>query len=513
MLSEATAVAASHLGTRPGQSRIDVAPVAPPPHRLRDFGWRLGPAVAPRIDRHRKLWNRDRPLQACLEPCPFNSHREPSSPPWSSTFANLRPFGQRARVLRQASRGGTTPTRRGPFEQLAGVSGQNARCALLGMPERSRYVRVAAVGEFRAHISLFHAQGYAERFPAMLAAMLAGAVALALAPRAGHAQAVTQGVRPDSQVATGLATTIAAQRAPQAIGVIGGTRLDAAPTPTLEEALQGQVAGVNVQQNNGGAPGGGVQVQIRGIASINSDAEPLYVIDGVILNNQTVDSGLNALTAAGPVPFAQDPEDNTPNRIADINPADIAHIEILKGPAASAIYGSKGAAGAILITTKRGTTRARSGISPAARARTCPPTHCRSGPFPHTRAPTRGGTDDAELSGDVPTALYSGDHNYQSQLFGGGECRARGISAFAVRPAAATISCRLWTSTTNGVLEGTGYRKEGARVNLATSLSPALTASTTLYYQHSLSVRGSPETTTTASRRTTCSRPHRPSST
>ncbi len=320
--------------------------------------------------------------------------------------------------------------------------------------------------------------------------MLAGAVALAVAPRVGRAQVAAQGVPPDSQVVTGLATTIAAQRAPQSIAVIGGTHLDAAPTPTLEEALQGQVAGVNVQQNNGGAPGGGVQVQIRGVASINSDAEPLYVIDGVILNNQTVDSGLNALTAAGPVPFAQDPEDNTPNRIADINPADIARIEVLKGPAASAIYGSKGAAGAILITTKRGTS-----ASPVwdltARAGTYLPANTlplRS--FPTYASANAWWHNDAELSGDLPTALYSGVHNYQSQLFGGGEMSGEGDLSVRGAPGRTNYFVSLLDKYDNGVLEGTGYQKEGARVNLSESLSPAVTASTTLYYQHSLSVRG-----------------------
>src|SRR5215472_4716862 len=181
----------------------------------------------------------------------------------------------------------------------------------------------------------------------LLAAVVALSTLAVAAPLVGTAQTP---VAPDSGIANGLVTTTDPQHATQAIGIVGDDRLTVAPTTTVEEALQGQVAGVVVEQNNGGAPGGGMQVQIRGVASINSVAAPLYVIDGVIANNETVNSGLNAVTWAGPMPLAQDVEDNSPNRIADINPADVERIEVLKGPAASAIYGSKGAAGALLIT-------------------------------------------------------------------------------------------------------------------------------------------------------------------
>src|SRR5262249_28118784 len=122
---------------------------------------------------------------------------------------------------------------------------------------------------------------------------------------------------------------------------------------TVENAIQAAIRGVFGQQNNGGAPGGGLQVQVRGITSIYANTSPLYVLDGVIVDNKTVELGINAITGVnGSV--ATSPDDNGGNRIAEINPEDIETMEVLKGASASAIYGSKASAGVIVITTKKG---------------------------------------------------------------------------------------------------------------------------------------------------------------
>jgi TonB-dependent starch-binding outer membrane protein SusC len=102
---------------------------------------------------------------------------------------------------------------------------------------------------------------------------------------------------------------------------------------TIEQAIQGRAAGVYVTQNTG-APGGGLSVNIRGINSISGSNEPLYVIDGVQIQGSTSPSGSNPLSS--------------------LNPADIESMEILQGPNATAIYGSRGTNGVVLITTKRG---------------------------------------------------------------------------------------------------------------------------------------------------------------
>lgn len=100
---------------------------------------------------------------------------------------------------------------------------------------------------------------------------------------------------------------------------------------SLDQALQGRVAGVQVTQNSG-APGGGISVSIRGINSLNGN-EPLYVIDGVAISGDS-DSNSSVLNS--------------------INPSDIVSIEVLKDASATAIYGSRASNGVILITTRQG---------------------------------------------------------------------------------------------------------------------------------------------------------------
>lgn len=106
---------------------------------------------------------------------------------------------------------------------------------------------------------------------------------------------------------------------------------------TIEQAIQGRAAGVYVTQNSG-QPGGGISVNIRGISSLGR-TQPLYVVDGVqIQSSEDVSFGSSSSS----------------NPLAGINPADIDDIQILQGPSATAIYGSRGTNGVIIVTTKRG---------------------------------------------------------------------------------------------------------------------------------------------------------------
>lgn len=106
---------------------------------------------------------------------------------------------------------------------------------------------------------------------------------------------------------------------------------------TVEQAIQGRAAGVYVTQNSG-EPGGGLSVNIRGVNSLNGTNQPLYVIDGVQITVQEIGSGL--LSSSSP--------------LAGLNPADIETMNILQGPSATSLYGSRGTNGVIVITTKRG---------------------------------------------------------------------------------------------------------------------------------------------------------------
>lgn len=115
------------------------------------------------------------------------------------------------------------------------------------------------------------------------------------------------------------------------------------PTNILQ-AMQGKLAGVNVTQNDG-APGAGISLRIRGSNSVLGGTEPLYVIDGVPYNN----------TNSGSTPeSAGDDEKQSLNALGFIDPNDIESIDILKDASATAIYGSRGANGVVLITTRKG---------------------------------------------------------------------------------------------------------------------------------------------------------------
>ena len=114
---------------------------------------------------------------------------------------------------------------------------------------------------------------------------------------------------------------------------VGAKEIERTVNTTVEQAIQGRAAGVYVTQNSG-QPGGGISVAVRGISTISGNTEPLYVIDGV------------QLQGGGTT--------NSSNPLAALNPSDIEDIQVLQGPSATAIYGSRATNGVLLITTKRG---------------------------------------------------------------------------------------------------------------------------------------------------------------
>ncbi|SVA31644.1 uncharacterized protein METZ01_LOCUS84498 [marine metagenome] len=159
-------------------------------------------------------------------------------------------------------------------------------------------------------------------------------------------------LRQDEVVVTGLVSTVKRRNAANAVASVSGDDLVNAPTQTLDQALSGQFAGVNIRRNSG-APGGGVNVNLRGQSTLTGSTQPLYVIDGVIVNNDANQSGIDVVTAATGAGSAR-PQGQPTNRIGDINPNDIESIEVLKGASAAAIYGAKASNGVIIIKTKRG---------------------------------------------------------------------------------------------------------------------------------------------------------------
>ncbi|MGN1232152.1 MAG: SusC/RagA family TonB-linked outer membrane protein [Candidatus Cryptobacteroides sp.] len=120
-------------------------------------------------------------------------------------------------------------------------------------------------------------------------------------------------------------------------------KVEAGQVATFDRLLQGKAAGVQVTTGSA-APGGAINIKIRGTSSFNGSSEPLYVVDGIILNPASQDVS-NPISSTG---------QESQNALTSISPNDIASMEILKDASATAIYGSLGANGVVLITTKSG---------------------------------------------------------------------------------------------------------------------------------------------------------------
>ena len=150
-------------------------------------------------------------------------------------------------------------------------------------------------------------------------------------------------------VITGLGTSIKRSNLANAVSTISGEELvGTTGQTTVDGALYGKLTGVNIVSSSG-APGGGVAMRLRGISSINGNNQPLFIVDGVYINNVEIPSGLRFASGAN-----RGNEENSSNRLADIDPNDIENIEVLKGASAAAIYGTRANAGVVIITTKRG---------------------------------------------------------------------------------------------------------------------------------------------------------------
>ncbi|MGH7589508.1 MAG: SusC/RagA family TonB-linked outer membrane protein [Gemmatimonadota bacterium] len=157
----------------------------------------------------------------------------------------------------------------------------------------------------------------------------------------------------DEIVVTGRATTVGRRNAAVSIATVSAQEIERVPAASVEKQLQGKVPGADIQKNSG-APGGGISVDLRGVSSIIGASEPLYVVDGVIVSNVAIPNNQVVVSAANVGSNTSVFQTDEVNRIADLNPNDIERIEILKGAAASSIYGSKASNGVILITTKTG---------------------------------------------------------------------------------------------------------------------------------------------------------------
>ncbi|WP_316812382.1 SusC/RagA family TonB-linked outer membrane protein [Pedobacter heparinus] len=140
-------------------------------------------------------------------------------------------------------------------------------------------------------------------------------------------------------VVTGTAIATSKRELGNAISTLSAKDLQSATATSVDQAMAGKISGAQISQNSGNAAGG-ISVRLRGNSTIAGSSDPLYIVDGVIINNssdQLIDLG-----------------GYTQNRLVDINPSDIDRIEIIKGAAGAAIYGSRASNGVVQIFTKKG---------------------------------------------------------------------------------------------------------------------------------------------------------------
>ncbi|HEU0301353.1 MAG TPA: SusC/RagA family TonB-linked outer membrane protein, partial [Longimicrobium sp.] len=297
-----------------------------------------------------------------------------------------------------------------------------------------------------------------------------------------NVQLQTAAVSLEALVVTGQATTVARRNLANAVASVSGEDVNRAPAQTTDQALAGKIPGAIVAANSG-APGGGIQVDLRGVSSINASAEPLWVIDGVVMSNLAIPSGQNVITDAIAVNDASN-QDNPTNRIADLNPEDIESIEVLKGASAAAIYGSKASNGVIIVTTRRG----RDGA---------PRFNLSQRLGYHELANTLGSrqftlAEAVELYGPGVAALYGdGTHyDHERQLAGNRDLGRETSMSVSGGSGETRYYASGMVLDEPGIIDNTGFEKQSLRINLDQGLGRGVELSVNTNLLHSRARRG-----------------------
>ncbi|ACU61965.1 SusC/RagA family TonB-linked outer membrane protein [Chitinophaga pinensis] len=304
----------------------------------------------------------------------------------------------------------------------------------------------------------------------------------------------------DEIVVTGLATSVKRSNLANTVVTINANQLaGTAPAQTFDAALSGKVPGALITANSG-APGGGISVKMRGITSVFGNSQPLYVVDGIFFNNSSIPAGLNDVTGAATAGNPNN-QDNPSSRIADLNPADIENIEILKGASAAALYGAKAAAGVVIVTTKKG----RAGKTKVS-------VNQETG-FAKVRHLMGVRTFDAEKAADLAGAASNTDpvvqqrrqayrdqfnaaaaagkiYDYEKEMYGEtGLILNTGLSISGGNEKT-TFYMSGNRRQEHGIVKNTGYFNNSARLNIDHKLSDRISLGVTMSYIHSDADRG-----------------------
>jgi len=278
----------------------------------------------------------------------------------------------------------------------------------------------------------------------------------------------------DAVVVTGQATSIEKRNAPTTVTSVNSQDLNRAPAQSLEQALQGKVPGAMIAMNSG-APGGGAQMQIRGVTSILGAGQPLFVVDGVIISNDALSAGANSVTGAGSRTTAGGiggSQDALVNRVADLNPQEIESIEVLKSAAATAMYGSRATNGVVVIKTKRGsagsngnfTLNSRIGRSVAYRLlgtrQFTSVSEVQSLPYGN------GGGADSLLNARYPSGTIGSTHDYEKELYNNGAPSYEVTGSYSGGTNSTQYFVNMTSRNEEGTAPNTNARLFAARTNI-----------------------------------------------
>ncbi len=293
----------------------------------------------------------------------------------------------------------------------------------------------------------------------------------------------------DEVVVTGLTTSIKRRNLANSVATISSKELNGvAPAQTFDAALNGKVSGAYINANSG-APGGGISVKLRGVTSVFGNTQPLYVVDGVYMDNSTTSGGVNAVTAAAAGGNASN-QDNASSRIADLRPEDIANLEILKGASAAAIYGARAAAGVIIITTKRGTAgRTKVSFSQdVGFAKAIKLLGVRQ--FTAQTASTLG-SDSAGLAQQFLDAQAAGKiYDYEKEVYGNKGFIRNSVLSVTGGNEKTSFYFSAAQKKEDGIVDRTGYRNTSLRLNIDDKINDNIKFSISTNYINSSADRG-----------------------
>lgn len=275
-------------------------------------------------------------------------------------------------------------------------------------------------------------------------------------------------------IVTGLATNIKRSNAANAVSLISSKELTGTTVQqTVDGALYGKLTGATINANSG-APGGGISMKFRGVTTLTGNSQPLFIIDGVYIDNSAVPSGLNLVSAAYRDGRTISDQDNPSNRLADIDPEDIERIEILKGASSAAIYGSRAGTGVVIITTKRGQSGAPVVSLSQSIGALRPLRLLGTREWDEAKVRQQYATND-DPNGDVQAAIYNAakvkDYNYEEEMYG--NTGLLSTTRFSVSGGSEKTKYFAGVTYKNeeGIVQNTGYERLGLRLNLDQRLS------------------------------------------